>query len=226
MDMKRILQALDGAAEKPATNDSDMKRFVSIVSESARPNNRLSQAEYIAVNHYTESETKKSITSPVLNVAEGAKPSMIGKYFKTVEQELEESADRKKEYAKQIADKAVGKIYEGIPRLSKHLKQSKIPRDSVTRSAKQSANKLLRKEEFDEADAIDTVTVDVPLLLRLLEYAKEDAKTDIDLHNVTEKLIALSKTEDTLSMDHYDSIVGDQLALPAPDEDQDGKEDY
>ncbi len=57
------------------------------------------------------------------------------------------------------------------------------------------------------ADAIDTVTVDVPLLLRLLEYAKEDAKTDMDLHNVTEKLVSLSKENEILSMDHYDAVV-------------------
>lgn len=56
-------------------------------------------------------------------------------------------------------------------------------------------------------DKVDTVTVDIPLLLRLLEYAKEDAKTDMDLHNVTEKLISLSKEHDVLSMDQYDSIV-------------------
>lgn len=55
-------------------------------------------------------------------------------------------------------------------------------------------------------DAVDTVTLDVPLLLRMLEYAKEDAKTDMDLHDVTERMIELAK-QGTLSMQHYDNIV-------------------
>lgn len=62
----------------------------------------------------------------------------------------------------------------------------------------------------------DAVKLDIPLLIRLLEYAREDAKTDMDLHNVTEMLINLSKKGETLSMDQYDQIVGDQKLLPEP----------
>jgi hypothetical protein len=58
-----------------------------------------------------------------------------------------------------------------------------------------------------EKNPIDTVTVDVPLMIRLLEYAREDAKTDMDLHKVTENLIQLSKEGRTLDMTDYDSIV-------------------
>lgn len=58
-------------------------------------------------------------------------------------------------------------------------------------------------------DAVDTVTLDVPLLLRMLEYAKEDAKSDLDLHDVTERMIELAKSG-TLSMQHYNDIVDQQ----------------
>lgn len=58
-----------------------------------------------------------------------------------------------------------------------------------------------------ESTGIDKITVDVPLLIRLLEYAREDAKTDMDLHHVAEKLIALSQNNHTLSMKDYESIV-------------------
>ena len=58
-----------------------------------------------------------------------------------------------------------------------------------------------------ESNKIDTVTLDVPLLIRLLEYSKEDAKTDMDLHNVAERLIELGHNGSVLSMDHYDRIV-------------------
>ena len=54
----------------------------------------------------------------------------------------------------------------------------------------------------------DTITVDVPLFIRLLEYAREDAKTDMDLHNVAENIINLSEEGQVLSMDDYNSIVG------------------
>lgn len=53
----------------------------------------------------------------------------------------------------------------------------------------------------------DVISVDVPLLIRLLEYAREDAQTDMDLHDVAEKLISLSKDGKTLSMEDYDNIV-------------------
>ena len=53
----------------------------------------------------------------------------------------------------------------------------------------------------------DKVTLDVPLFIRLLEYAREDAKTDMDLHNVAEKAIAASETGKTLTMSEYDSLV-------------------
>ena len=56
----------------------------------------------------------------------------------------------------------------------------------------------------------DIITVDVPLFIRLLEYAREDAQTDIDLHNVSENAISLALLGKTLTMDDYSSIVGSQ----------------
>ncbi len=56
-------------------------------------------------------------------------------------------------------------------------------------------------------DGIDKITMDVPLMIRLLEYAREDAKTDMDLHDVAERLIKASKEDDLLTMKHYDQLV-------------------
>jgi hypothetical protein len=53
----------------------------------------------------------------------------------------------------------------------------------------------------------DVVKMDVPLLIRMLEYAREDAKTDMDLHDVAENLIALSANGQTLDMNHYNKII-------------------
>jgi hypothetical protein len=57
----------------------------------------------------------------------------------------------------------------------------------------------------------DIVTFDIPLLIRMLEYAREDAKTDMDLHNVVERLIDMSADGKTLTMDEYNSIVSPKL---------------
>ena len=59
-------------------------------------------------------------------------------------------------------------------------------------------------EQFNPSDK---VTLDIPLFIRLLEYAREDAKTDMDLHNVAENAIKLSETGKTLTMAQYDEIV-------------------
>ena len=53
----------------------------------------------------------------------------------------------------------------------------------------------------------DKVTLDVPLLIRLMEFAKEDAQSDIDLHNAAEQLVMLSQSGRTLSMADYEKIV-------------------
>ena len=65
----------------------------------------------------------------------------------------------------------------------------------------------MRIREFEE-NPEDVVKVDVPLLIRLLEYAREDAKTDMDLHDLAEKLVQLSSEENrVLSMKDYANLV-------------------
>jgi hypothetical protein len=59
-------------------------------------------------------------------------------------------------------------------------------------------------------DSVDTVTLDVPLLTRILEVAREDLKTDEDLHNVVERLIQLTN-KGPLTMADYDQIMGKKV---------------
>jgi hypothetical protein len=61
------------------------------------------------------------------------------------------------------------------------------------------------EEEFNPTDS---VSMDVPLMIRIMEYAREDAKTDMALHDVAENLIRLSNEGRTLTMADYDAIVG------------------
>jgi len=68
-------------------------------------------------------------------------------------------------------------------------------------------------EVFDQQEQdnpTDTITIDVPLMIRLMEYAKEDARDDMALHSVAERLTQLAAEGRTLSMEDYDAIVGAQ----------------
>jgi hypothetical protein len=64
-----------------------------------------------------------------------------------------------------------------------------------------------RKPVDDEKNPIDIVKLDIPLLIRMMEYAKEDAETDMDLHTAAENMIELSKEDRILSMDDYTNII-------------------
>jgi hypothetical protein len=57
----------------------------------------------------------------------------------------------------------------------------------------------------EETDKKDTVTFDIPLLIRVLELAREDIKSDMDLHRVVERLINM-RDKGVLTMDEYDAI--------------------
>ena len=53
----------------------------------------------------------------------------------------------------------------------------------------------------------DVIHLNVPLMVRLLEYAREESEGDVDLHLVAERLIQLSEEGDVLEMENYEEIV-------------------
>jgi hypothetical protein len=63
----------------------------------------------------------------------------------------------------------------------------------------------------EQEDPTDIIAMDVPLFLRMLEYAREDAEQDIDLHKVTERAIEAVKLRGLLSMEDYQDIVGEPI---------------
>jgi hypothetical protein len=71
-----------------------------------------------------------------------------------------------------------------------------------------------RQKENEE----DVIKVNVPLMIRLLEYSREDAKSDVDLHFVVEKLIELSEHGECLTMEHYSKIVPHETHAEIPTE--------
>ena len=106
-------------------------------------------------------------------------------------------------YAKLVAN---GKI--DIEDAMKETGYSYVLLMSLVKKIKGMAQDTLREEEIDVTnDAPDIIAVDVPLFIRLLEFAREDAGDDMDLHEVAERAIEAVKMRGVLSMDDYDTLV-------------------
>lgn len=101
MDMKKILQALDGASAAPVEGTSDMKKFVQIVNEGANPH-KVSLPVQMAMQHYQS--TPKTVLE---------KKSSIKKYLEEVQfKQQEENAlkqEQIRQYSRQIADRVLMK---------------------------------------------------------------------------------------------------------------------
>lgn len=67
-------------------------------------------------------------------------------------------------------------------------------------------NKIV-SELLQNHNPIDVVTLDIPLFIRLLEYAKEDAKDDMDLHELADKTISISTDNKVLTMSDYEFLI-------------------
>jgi hypothetical protein len=112
--------------------------------------------------------------------------------------------------AKNIKD-LVSKTGEEGAALFKKYKEENFKLEEETIDSKKY---ISEREENPE----DKITMDVPLFIRMLEYAREDASNDVDLHDVAKKAIGLSSEGEVLTMDNYESIVGETESL---DEDLD-----
>jgi hypothetical protein len=173
----------------PIENTNDMKQFMSIVTEGSNPH-KVALPIQMAMQHYAKPVEEELTTKQT-------RPSLLKQYMAeaSAEQDAVQSTKdaRLKMYAQKIAYKVMGE--NAIPGHSPGFTGGVGPG-------------LMPAESIDNPQ--DVVKLDIPLLMRLLEYAREDAQTDMDLHNVTEMLIKLSTEGDVLTMDHYDQIVGDQ----------------
>ena len=58
-----------------------------------------------------------------------------------------------------------------------------------------------------------TVELSIPLLLRILEFAKDDAASDEELRKVANNIIELSKVAGELGMIDFEAIMGGEEAL-------------
>lgn len=193
MDMKKLLQVMDGANAKQTVGDSlDIKRSLEIITEGANPH-KVSLPVQMAMQHYQKPVEKKSVSKT---------NGLLQQYFENVEAEQQAALNEKREQLRMYSQKIANRVL---------VKEAAMPMAEPATSVQDPA----AMAEPVAQDEVDTVTLDIPLMIRLLEYAREDAQTDMDLHNVAEQLIALSKEVGSLSMDQYDAIVG-STEEPAP----------
>ena len=121
-----------------------------------------------------------------------------------------------------VADKPTGPKFPGywkgdMPAAKARDKMVGGCEESILKTLSKAAkdNKIVRKLKEDfaefqkdtEVNPTDTIKVDVPLLIRIMEYAREDAKDDMDLHRMAERLVQLSQDGNTLGMKDYDQLV-------------------
>lgn len=98
---------------------------------------------------------------------------------------------------------------ESKQKIKEMIKQAltKSPVEEINSAEYVQTRKPVAPIKDKEKNPEDVIMMDVPLLIRILEYAREDAKTDMDLHFVAENLIELCKKGKTLTMDDYDTII-------------------
>lgn len=197
MDMKRILQSINSVKAANA-EDTEMKRFVSIINQPA------------AVDRLPAASTQ---------ITESVRTTQLDQYIKSVEQqhlELSQAATTAKlSKAQRLAEHAIAEVggnHGHFSKLSNHLSRIKTPSDSIVKMAKNGArlDLSMRKRLYKEdAAETDTVTLNVPLLIRLMEFAREEARSDEELHLVVERLIDAADTDRPFTMADYDAIVKD-----------------
>jgi len=119
-----------------------------------------------------------------------------------------------KDYGKDAEQVMVGRAIKLAKNMAEKENKQKI-KEMIKKSLSQGVREEINAADYvqnrqpvkPEENPIDTVTLDIPLLIRVMEYAKEDAKTDMDLHAAAENMIQLAKDNRILNMDDYDKIV-------------------
>lgn len=100
------------------------------------------------------------------------------------------------------------------------------PKKQVVAEARSYEDMLLAQLEYkankigESLDKQDHVSLDVPLLIRVFELVREGAKTDVDVHNITERILSI-KDKGVLTMSDYEHIAGNITKGMVPDKPED-----
>jgi hypothetical protein len=118
--MKKILQALDTASSKPVENSSDMKKFVSIITEGSNPH-KVALPVQMAMQHYQETKTVKEST--------------LRKYFVEAEEVINQKQEEKHQLMTMYAQRIAKRVLENRD-------------DAYTRDYKSSTSGFGRKDSL------------------------------------------------------------------------------
>jgi hypothetical protein len=64
--------------------------------------------------------------------------------------------------------------------------------------------KEIRQNLSEGVQGIDAISISIPLFIRCMEYAREDAKSDLDLHLAMERMLQVAKTKGSRPLDSND----------------------
>jgi len=129
MDMKRILQAMDGVASKPVEGANDMKKFVSIINEGSNPH-KVSLPVQMAMQHYQQSEPAQIEKKKY--VKDG-----IRKFFREVETQTAEQIAAEQSQKRQLINQYAQVIAERVlMREGKETARDKWSKASAEREKK------------------------------------------------------------------------------------------
>jgi len=125
MDMKRILQAMDGVTNKPVQGSDSMAKFLSIVDKNTnvqvlqegKDPHKVALPVQMAMQHYQQVESPKTTDDT----------SLLKKYFYEVESEVNEQVQAKRQLVNQYASVIAERVMK-----------------------KQSKNKILNEDESEE----------------------------------------------------------------------------
>ena len=152
----------------------------------------------------------------VINALKTNRKSFVSRYGKDAEKVMyaiatkrakQQSENMHKDKIKEMVKSALMKPMEG--KATDMDKDGDIDSKDYLLKRDAAIKKAMAVKE--ETNPMDVVAMDVPLLIRMMEYAREDAKSDLDLHDVAEKAIALSGEGRTLTMSDYGTIFGGAL---------------
>lgn len=217
--MERYLDSLGTLSHGFASVPTNQYNFEKIMDTT--PNGLAKYAKFILNTvHAHEKYVKDMLHKPIVDaLGEADKHSFVGKIQrghelkKKVDSTWNDIGDAQKKGDKEAGSKAFRK-HERYANLERPGTWTKVDEEEIQENdlvlapgtGRQYKPGLLAKPEVS-ANPTDSVKVDVPLLIRLLEYAKEDAPDDMALHALAEKLVAYSARGKTLSMKYYDLLV-------------------
>ena len=91
---------------------------------------------------------------------------------------------------------------------TKRRNNQRVARELVGLAREILSTRWKLKKAYIHTSEEDVLSFSVPLLIRIMEYSKEDAETDLDLHVAVEKMLELGAGGTTLTMEDYNTIVG------------------